>query len=361
MQGPKIDKVIFWVALIVITCFSVPLVSFRPMARPCWARHWSWSTKTLGWAYLWFTIGAFRILIYYALGRYGNVRFGGPDAKPEVLCPAGGDAVLRRHRRQRHVLGHHRSGPTTIPARPSGSSPSPRKRPNGRPCTACSTGASPPGRSTASRRCRWPTSTGTASGRSCGSPPPAGRHRRQGGRRHAWQDHRRAFHVRPDRWRRHLDRTGHADALGGPGELFGLERSFSLDVVVILIWGAIFGFSVYSGLEKGIKVLSDINLWLIVFILAFTFLFGPTIFIIDTFTNSIGLLVQNFIEMSFYVDPITKADNFIAAAGEGSPTSIPAAPSRNGGPSSTGPGGSPTRPSWASSWRVSPRAARSAS
>ena len=103
----------------------------------------------------------------------------------------------------------------------------------------------------------------------------------------------------------------------GLAELFGLERTFLLDVTVIAIWGAIFGFSVYSGLEKGIKVLSDINLWLIVFVLAFTFLFGPTIFILDTFTHSIGLLIQNFVEMSFYVDPITKGENFIAAASEG--------------------------------------------
>lgn len=38
---------------------------------------------------------------------------------------------------------------------------------------------------------------------------------------------------------------------------------------------------------------------------------------LDTFTNSIGLLVQNFIELSFYVDPITKGQNFITAAEEG--------------------------------------------
>lgn len=103
----------------------------------------------------------------------------------------------------------------------------------------------------------------------------------------------------------------------GLAELFGFERSFGLDVVVIAIWGLIFGFSVYSGLEKGIKVLSEINLWLILIILGFTFLFGPTIFILDTFTNSVGLLVQNFVEMSFYVDPIGKADNFIQAASDG--------------------------------------------
>jgi len=64
-------------------------------------------------------------------------------------------------------------------------------------------------------------------------------------------------------------------------------------------------------------VLSDINLYLIVFVLGFSFLFGPTIFILDTFTNSIGLLVQNFIEMSFYIDPINKAQNFIEASEAG--------------------------------------------
>ena len=103
----------------------------------------------------------------------------------------------------------------------------------------------------------------------------------------------------------------------GLAELFGLERSFGLDVIVIVIWGAILGFSVYSGLENGIKVLSDINLWLIVFILLFTFLFGPTIFMLDTLPDGIGLLVQDFVEMNFYIDPITKGENFVAAAAEG--------------------------------------------
>ena len=111
MQGPKIDKVIFWVALIVILCFSVPLIMFPAEGKAVLNKALGWTTKTLGWAYLWFTIAAFGILLYYALGKFGNVRFGGPDARPEFsLAELGGDAVLRRHRRERHVLGHHRVG-----------------------------------------------------------------------------------------------------------------------------------------------------------------------------------------------------------------------------------------------------------
>ena len=103
----------------------------------------------------------------------------------------------------------------------------------------------------------------------------------------------------------------------GLAELFGFERGFRLDVAVILIWSAIVGFSVYAGLAKGIRVLSDINLGLGAIVLAVVLLCGPTGFIIDTFTNSMGLLVQNFIRMSFYLDPVAKADGFIAALSEG--------------------------------------------
>ena len=92
----------------------------------------------------------------------------------------------------------------------------------------------------------------------------------------------------------------------GIAELFGVERSFTLDVIVVLVWGCIFGASVYSGLEKGIKVLSDVNLWLILIILGFTFLFGPTVFMLSTFTNSMGLLASNFVQMSFWTDPIAQ-------------------------------------------------------
>lgn len=88
--------------------------------------------------------------------------------------------------------------------------------------------------------------------------------------------------------------------------LFGLQPSFSLNVVVVLIWASIFGTSVYLGLEKGIKNLSIINLYLCIALYSYILIVGPTSFILNTFTNSIGLMLQNYIRMSFYTDPIAK-------------------------------------------------------
>ena len=318
MQGPKIDKVIFWVALIVIVCFSVPLILFPAEGKAVLNTALGWTTKTLGWAYLWFTIAAFGILLYYAFGKFGNVRFGGPDAKPEfslpswvamLFCAGIGASVMYWGTIE---WAYYYSGPPfgiepkskdaaewaamyglfhwgftawavyCIPTLPLAYLYWNRKRPVLRLSAACA---------------------GVIGDRAAQGLPGK------------IIDILFMFGL--------IGGVGTSIGLGTPmlsaglAELFGLERSFGLDVIVIVIWGAIFGFSVYSGLEKGIKVLSDINLWLIVFILLFTFLFGPTIFILDTFTNSIGLLVQNFVEMSFYIDPITKGENFVAAAAEG--------------------------------------------
>jgi BCCT family betaine/carnitine transporter len=103
----------------------------------------------------------------------------------------------------------------------------------------------------------------------------------------------------------------------GLSELLGVERGFWLDASVVITLGVIFGVSVYTGLQRGIRVLSGVNLWLTIGVLAFVFLFGPTLFIIDTFTNSIGLLMQNFVKMSFYLEPVAKAESIISAAAEG--------------------------------------------
>jgi BCCT family betaine/carnitine transporter len=70
---------------------------------------------------------------------------------------------------------------------------------------------------------------------------------------------------------------------------------------------AIFAASAYSGLKKGIKVLSDINVWLAVALLVFILAVGPTLFILKTTTNSLGLMFQNFIQMNFWTDPITNS------------------------------------------------------
>lgn len=93
----------------------------------------------------------------------------------------------------------------------------------------------------------------------------------------------------------------------GLSRVFGIKPSLLVNVIIIIIWGSIFGVSVFFGLEKGIKRLSNINIFIAFFVLAFVLIVGPTSFILSTFSNSIGLMLQNFIHMSFYTDPISKS------------------------------------------------------
>ncbi len=92
--------------------------------------------------------------------------------------------------------------------------------------------------------------------------------------------------------------------------LFGFESTFLFKVIVILFCTLIFATSVYLGLEKGIKRLSNINTSMALLFLAFVLIVGPTAFILKMFTNSIGLLIDNFIRMSLWTEPLANT-NFV--------------------------------------------------
>ncbi|WP_207894371.1 BCCT family transporter [Tamaricihabitans halophyticus] len=84
----------------------------------------------------------------------------------------------------------------------------------------------------------------------------------------------------------------------------GVERGVALDIAVIVAWTALFGASVFLGLQKGLKRLANLNVWLAGALGVFILIAGPTVFIIDTFTNSVGFMLQNIVHMSFYTDPV---------------------------------------------------------
>lgn len=57
--------------------------------------------------------------------------------------------------------------------------------------------------------------------------------------------------------------------------------------------------SVVSGVDKGIKWLSNINLSLAALLLVFVLVAGPTLFLLNDMVQSIGYYLQNFFSMSF--------------------------------------------------------------
>lgn len=93
----------------------------------------------------------------------------------------------------------------------------------------------------------------------------------------------------------------------GIANLLGLNHDFTLEVIVIIFSIAIFGTSAYVGLQKGFKKLADFNMILAFALLFFVLALGPSIFIIKMGTNSIGLIIQNFIRMSLWTDPVRNA------------------------------------------------------
>jgi BCCT family betaine/carnitine transporter len=89
--------------------------------------------------------------------------------------------------------------------------------------------------------------------------------------------------------------------------MFGIEHTTSVDMFVVVIWTAIFTASVTLGLKKGIKVLSDINLVAVFLLCALILVFGPTFFMLNMFTDSMGLMIREFPRMAFYTDPVGRS------------------------------------------------------
>ena len=93
----------------------------------------------------------------------------------------------------------------------------------------------------------------------------------------------------------------------GVSEIFNMKQSTNLSLVILLLIVAIFTISSYFGLKKGIQVLSNINVGIVVGILLFVFITGPTVFIIKMGVTSIGVIGQNFLKMSTWLDPINNS------------------------------------------------------
>ncbi|MGT2925034.1 BCCT family transporter [Streptococcus caviae] len=92
---------------------------------------------------------------------------------------------------------------------------------------------------------------------------------------------------------------GAAQINGGLSQVFGVPNNSTVQVIIIVITTALFIASALSGLGKGVKILSNLNLILAVTLLILAIFLGPTIKIFDTLTDSLGLYFQNFFRMSF--------------------------------------------------------------
>jgi|TARA_B110000196_G_C21134858_1_gene660485 BCCT family betaine/carnitine transporter len=84
----------------------------------------------------------------------------------------------------------------------------------------------------------------------------------------------------------------------GFSEIFNIEKSFILNLQVLFICVGLYGFSVYSGLKKGIKRLSNINIILAAVFLLIILLTGPASNILENSIEGLAYTFEYFWSMS---------------------------------------------------------------
>lgn len=81
--------------------------------------------------------------------------------------------------------------------------------------------------------------------------------------------------------------------------LFGIPSNIQVQTVIIVVVTALFMLSAISGLDKGIKILSNTNVAICAILMVLVFILGPTITILNALTNGLGAYVSGLISESF--------------------------------------------------------------
>ncbi|QDP39861.1 BCCT family transporter [Radiobacillus deserti] len=99
---------------------------------------------------------------------------------------------------------------------------------------------------------------------------------------------------------------GSAQINGGLSFLFDTPKNFTMQLIILAVSTFLFIFSAWSGVGKGIKYLSNANMGLGFVLLLLLFIVGPTMYILNMFTATLGNYITNFFEMSFRISPLNE-------------------------------------------------------
>lgn len=92
---------------------------------------------------------------------------------------------------------------------------------------------------------------------------------------------------------------GAAQINGGLSYLFGIPKTLGVQIIIIAITTVLFIMSALSGISKGVKMLSNINVILAIGLLAIAIAVGPSVLIMNSFVDTIGNYLQGFPRLSF--------------------------------------------------------------
>lgn len=90
---------------------------------------------------------------------------------------------------------------------------------------------------------------------------------------------------------------------GGLQYLFGIPNCAQVQLIIIAVTTVCFIASAVSGISRGVRILSNVNVLLACALMAACMVVGPTAHMMDIFVTATGDYLQNFIQMSFNTAP----------------------------------------------------------
>uniref|UniRef100_UPI00337F979B BCCT family transporter n=1 Tax=Sutcliffiella sp. FSL R7-0096 TaxID=2921670 RepID=UPI00337F979B len=90
---------------------------------------------------------------------------------------------------------------------------------------------------------------------------------------------------------------------GGLNVVFGIPNNGMIQLIIMVVLLVLYLTSTTTGIERGIKYLSNLNLTLALLLMLFVFIAGPTVFILNTFTLGIGDYISSFFNTSLRLTP----------------------------------------------------------
>ncbi len=96
----------------------------------------------------------------------------------------------------------------------------------------------------------------------------------------------------------------------GLDTLFGIPNNITTQIILIAVITMFAGMSLFLGLDKGIKRLSDINIFLTIVLLSFVIILGPTQFIFNSFVENIGNYLHQVIPLGLWTESYEGEENW---------------------------------------------------
>lgn len=92
--------------------------------------------------------------------------------------------------------------------------------------------------------------------------------------------------------------------------LFGIPNNITVQIILIAFITVLAGMSLFLGLDKGIKRLSNINIFFTVVLLSFVIILGPTQFIFNSFVENIGNYLHQVIPLGTWTESYNGEENW---------------------------------------------------